>query len=86
VTIAVKALGSRKGKLRAFTLAFGTIRSPVGAGRPTVLEIKPSQRVLAALRTAGRRHQRVSLKLTLTANSHATQTSTTARVPALRLP
>jgi len=86
VTIAVKAVGSRNGKFRAFTLAFGTIHSSVVAGRPTVLEIRPSQPVLAALRTARRRHQRVSLKLTLTASSHATQTSTTTRVPALRLP
>ena len=86
VTITGKAVAARKGRFRAFTLSFGTVRSSVTAGRPTVLVIKPSHGVIAALRTASRRHQRVSLKLTLTASSHSTQTTTTTRVPALRLP
>jgi PKD domain len=85
VTIAVKATGARKGSFRAFTLAFGTLKAAVTAGRPTVLTIRPSQGALGALRTAGRRHQRVSLRLTLTASSHATRTTTTTRVGALRV-
>ncbi len=85
VTIAVKATGARKGRFKAFTLAFGTLKAAVTAGRPTVLTIRPSQGVLGALRTAGRRHQRVSLRLTLTASSHATRTTTTTRVAALRI-
>jgi hypothetical protein len=86
VTVTGKAVAARKGRFKAFTLSFGAVRSSVTAGRPTVLVIKPSQGVIAALRTASRRHQRVSLKLTLTASSHATQTTTKTRVPALRLP
>ena len=85
VTIAVKATGARKGRFKAFTLQFGSLRATVTAGRPTVLVIKPSQAVVNVLRTAGRRHQRVSLKLTLTASSHATRTTTTTRVAALRI-
>jgi len=85
VTIAVKATGARKGRFKAFSLQFGSLRATVTAGRPTVLVIKPSQAVVNALRAAGRRHQRMSLKLTLTASSHATRTTTTTRVAALRI-
>jgi hypothetical protein len=85
VTIAVKATGARKGRFKAPSLQFGSLRATVTAGRPTVLVIKPSQAVVNALRAAGRRHQRMSLKLTLTASSHATRTTTTTRVAALRI-
>ena len=85
VTIAVKAMVTRKGRFRAFTLSFGSLKAAVTAGRPTVLTLRPSQSVLSALRTAARRHQRVALKLTLTASSHATRTTTTTRVAALRI-
>jgi hypothetical protein len=85
VTIAGKAVGARKGKLKAFTLSFGSVRSAITAGRPTVLVIKPPQSVVSALHTATRRHQRVMLRLTLTASSHATQTTTTTRVAAFRI-
>ncbi len=85
VTIAVKATGARKGRFKAFTLQFGGLRATVTAGRPTVLVIKPPHAVVNALRTAGRRHQRVSLRLTLTASSHATRTTTTTRSSALRI-
>ena len=86
VTITGKAAAARKGRFRAFTLAFGTLKATVGTGRPTVLVIKPPASVVTALRSATRRHQRVSLKLTLTASSHGTQTTTTTRVAALRIP
>jgi hypothetical protein len=85
VTIVGKAVGTRKGRFKAFTLDFGSIHTTVTAGRPTVLVIKPSKSVVSALHTATRRHQRVSLKLTLTASSHATQTTTTTRVAAFRI-
>ena len=85
VTITGKAVGARKGRFKAFTLSFGSVRAAVTAGRPTVLVIKPSQSVLTALHTASRRHQRVMLRLTLTASSHATQTTTTTRVAAFRI-
>jgi hypothetical protein len=85
VTIVGKAAGARKGRFKAFTLNFGSIRTTVTAGRPTVLVIRPSKSVLSALQAATRRHQRVSLKLTLTASSHATQTTTTTRVAAFRI-
>jgi hypothetical protein len=85
VSVVGKAVGARKGRFKAFTLDFGTIRTTVTGGRPTVLVIKPSNSVLSALRAASRRHQRVSLKLTLTASSHATQTTTTTRVAAFRI-
>jgi hypothetical protein len=86
VTITVKAVVARKGKFRAFSLQFGDLHTSVGAGRPTVLSIKPSAVVVTDLRAAQRRHQRVSLKLTLTASSHATKATTTTRVSALRIP
>ena len=85
VTIVGKAVGTRKGRFKAFTLDFGSIHTTVTAGRPTVLVIKPSKSVVSALHAATRRHQRVSLKLTLTASSHATQTTTTTRVAAFRI-
>jgi hypothetical protein len=85
VTIAAKAIGTRNGRFKAFTLAFGTVKSTVTAGRPTVLVIRPSQAVLDALRTAARGQQRVSLRLTLTASSHATRSTTTTRVASFRL-
>jgi hypothetical protein len=85
VTIVVKATGARKGRFRAFTVSFGTLKAAVTAGRPTVLTLRPSQAVVGVLRTAAGRHQRVSLKLTLTASSHATRTTTTTRVAALRI-
>jgi hypothetical protein len=86
VTITGKAVGARKGRFKAFTLSFGTVQATVAAGRPTVVVIKPSSQVVAAVRTAGHRHQRVSLKLTLTASSHASRTTTTTRVAAFRIP
>jgi hypothetical protein len=86
VTIAVKATGTRKGRFKAFALSFGGLKATVGAGRPTVLTLRPSPSALTAVRAAARRHQHVSLKLTLTASSHATRTTTTTRVAALRIP
>jgi hypothetical protein len=85
VTITVKATAGRKGRFKAFTFSFGSLKAAITGGRPTVLVLKPSQAVLAAVRTANRRHQRVALKLTLTASSHATRTTTTTRVAALRI-
>jgi hypothetical protein len=85
VRVAARAVVARKGRLRAFQLQFGTVSSSVAAGRPTVLVIKPARGVLPALRAAVHRHQRVTLKLTLTASSHATTRRTTTRVSALRL-
>jgi hypothetical protein len=85
VQIAVKALAARRGALRAFSLQFGTLRAAVTAGRPTVLLIKPAPGVLRVLRAALHRHQRVSLKLTLTAGSGVTRRTTTTRLPAVRI-
>jgi len=85
VTIGVRASAARKGGLKAFSLQFGSLRTTVTAGRPTVLVVKPSKGVLPALHTATRRGQRTALLLTLTASSHATRTSTTTRVAALRI-
>jgi hypothetical protein len=85
VHIVARAVVARRGRLRAFQLQFGTVGASVTAGRPTVLVIKPGHGVLAPLRAAHRRHQRISLKLTLTATSHATTRRTTTRVSALRL-
>jgi hypothetical protein len=85
VQIAVKAVVARKGRLRGFQLQFGTLRTSVTAARPTVLLVKPARGVLPALRAALRSHQHVSLKLTLTASSHATTRKTTTRVSALRI-
>ena len=85
VRIGAQAKVARKGRLRAFQLPFGMLRTSVTAGRPTVLLVKPGSGVLPTLRAALRRHQRISLKLTLTASSHATTKTTTTRVSALRL-
>lgn len=85
VQIGVKAVVARKGKLRGFQLKFGTVRASVGAARPTVLLVKPVRGVLPPLRTALRRHQHVSLRLTLTASSQAVSKQTTTRVSAFRL-
>jgi hypothetical protein len=84
VQIGVKAMVARKGRLKGFQLQFGTLQAAVAAGRPTVLVVKPARGVLPALRAALHRHQRVSLRLTLTASSHATTRTTTTRVSALR--
>jgi hypothetical protein len=85
VQIAVDARVARKGRLRPFQLRFGTLRGSVTAGRPTVLVVKPAAGVLPALRAALHHHQRISLKLTLTASSHSTTRTTTTRASALRL-
>ncbi len=85
VEIDVEARVARKGRLRAFKLRFGSLRSSVTAGRPTVLVVTPGTGVLPALRAALHRHQRISLKLTLTASSHSTTRTTTTRASALRL-
>jgi len=85
VQIAAQANVTRNGQHRAFQLKFGSLRTTVTAGRPTVLVIKAAPGVLPALRTALHRGQRVSLKLTLTAGSGAKRKTTTARVSALRL-
>jgi hypothetical protein len=85
VTIGAKAAAARKGRFRAFTIQFGSLKTTIAGGRPTVLVIKPSGAVLGDLRTAGRRHQRLSLKLTLTAASHATRATTITRVAAVRI-
>jgi hypothetical protein len=85
VQIVVEAHVARKGRLKAFQLRFGTLRGSVTAGRPTVLVVKPATGALPALRSALSRRQRISLKLTLTASSHATTRTTTTRVSALRV-
>jgi hypothetical protein len=85
VQIAVKAVAPRKGRFGAIQLSFGTLRATVGAGRPTVLVIKPVRGVLPVLRAAARRHQHVTLKLTLTASSRSIRTTTSARLPAVRV-
>jgi hypothetical protein len=85
VQITVQARVAGKGRLRAFRLQFGSLRTSVTAGRPTVLVVKPNAGVLPALRAALHRHQRISLKLTLTASSHSTTRTTTTRASALRL-
>jgi hypothetical protein len=85
VRIAAKAAVARNGRFRPFQLQFGSVRASVGAARPTVLLVKPARGVLAPLRAALRRHQRISLKLTLTASSQATTRTTTTRVSAFRL-
>jgi hypothetical protein len=84
VQVAAQAHATRKGFFPAFALAFGSAHSLVTPGRPTVVVIKPPPAVLRTLRAALARHQRVSLKLTLTATSHSTRTTTTKRVSAIR--
>lgn len=85
VQITVNAVAPRKGAFKAIKLQFGTLKTSVGAGRPTVLLIKPASGALPILRAANKRRQRVSLKLTLVASSHATRATTTTRVSAVRL-
>lgn len=85
VHITARAVVARKGRLKAFQRQFGTVSATVAGGRPTVLVIKPGHGALPPLRSALRRHQHVSLKLTLTATSHATTRRTTTRVSAIRL-
>jgi hypothetical protein len=83
VRVAAEARVARRGGFRAFQLTFGSAHSLITPGRPTVLVIKAPAAVLSALRAALRRHQHVSLKLTLTAASHSTRTTTTKRVSAI---
>jgi hypothetical protein len=85
VQIAAQANAARNAQHKAFQLKFGSLRTTVTAGRPTVLVIKAAPGVLPALRAALHRHQSVSLKLTLTAGSGAKRKTTTTRVSALRL-
>jgi hypothetical protein len=85
VQITVDARAARLGRFKAIRLEFGKLKAAVTAGRPTVLVIKPATGVLPILRAATRRHQRVSLKLTLVASSHATRATTTTRASALRI-
>lgn len=84
VQVGAQAHVTRSGPFRAFGLVFGSGRALVNPGRPTVLVVKPAPGVVRALRAALARHQRVSLKLTLTATSHTTRTTTTKRVSAIR--
>jgi hypothetical protein len=50
-----------------------------------VLLVKPARGVLVSLRAALRRHQHISLRLTLTASSQAVSKQTTTRVSAFRV-
>jgi hypothetical protein len=84
VQVGAEAHVTRSGPFRAFSLPFGSGHSLVNPGRPTVLVIKTAPGVVRVLRAALARHQRVSLKLTLTATSHTTRTITTKRVSAIR--
>ncbi|MBV9416653.1 MAG: NUDIX domain-containing protein, partial [Solirubrobacterales bacterium] len=80
---------------RSWDLPGGTVRRrelPVDAARREMQEELGCRiedwvdfGVLQALHAAGRRGQRISLKLTLTASSHATQRTTTTRVAAIRV-
>jgi hypothetical protein len=85
VQIKARAVVRRKGRLRAFQLQFGTVHASVGAARPTVLLVKPGRGVLPPLRAALRRHQHISLRLTLTASSQSVSKQTTTRVSAFRI-
>jgi hypothetical protein len=85
VDVVVKAEVARRGKFRALSLQYGSLRGAVSAGRPTVLVVKPGTGVLKVLRGAVKHHQRVSLHLRLTASSHATTRTTTTRLSALRI-
>jgi hypothetical protein len=84
VQVGGQAHVTRSGPFRAFALAFGSARSLVTPGRPTVLVIKSGPGVVRALRAALARHQHVSLKLTLTATSHTARTTITKRISAIR--
>jgi hypothetical protein len=86
VTIAGKAVVARSGRHKKVSFAFGTLKAAVGAGRPTVLVIRPTAGAAADVRAARKRHQKIKLKLILTASSHATRTITTTRVSAVRVP
>ena len=85
VQIDGRALVARRGRLRGSQLQFGTVQGLVAAGRPTVLIIRPAPGVLPALRAALRRHQRVTVKLTLTASARGNRQTTTVGLPALRI-
>ncbi|HTX12493.1 MAG TPA: hypothetical protein VME22_27995 [Solirubrobacteraceae bacterium] len=84
VQVSAQAHVARSGPFRAFALAFGSGHLLITPGRPTVMVIRSAPGVLGILRAALGRGQRVSLKLTLTATSHATRTTTTKRVSAIR--
>lgn len=85
VQVAAEAHAARRGRQRAFQLRFGSVSSRVTAGRPTVLVVKAAPGVLPSLRAAHQRHQRVTLKLTLSvAASQAIHKSTTTRVSLVR--
>ncbi|MFZ0379862.1 MAG: hypothetical protein WAL38_18680 [Solirubrobacteraceae bacterium] len=84
VEVGAQAHVTRTGPFRAFALAFGSGRSLVTPGRPTVLVIKPGPGVVRVLRAALARHQHVSLKLSLTATSHTARTTITKRISAIR--
>jgi hypothetical protein len=86
VKITGQARATRAKRFKAFSLRFGSVQSQVSAGRPTVLVVRAAPGVLPTLRGALHRHQRVSLKLTLTATSRSIHTTTTTRVSELRLP
>jgi hypothetical protein len=85
VEVVVKAQAGRHGVFRAFSLPYGSLHAAVTAGRPTVLVVKPAAGVLKVLRDALRHHQRLSLRVTLTASARSTQRTTTTRVSALRV-
>lgn len=78
--VTVQARVGSKARYKAFQVAFGRLQTTVSAGRPTVLVIKAAPGVLSALRAALGHHQRVSLKLTLTAGSQATTTIPVAAI------
>ncbi|MBV9802424.1 MAG: hypothetical protein JO130_04515 [Solirubrobacterales bacterium] len=86
VEITGMARTRRARRFKAFSLHFGSVQAQVSAGRPTVLVVGAAPGVLPTLRIALHRHQRVSLKLTLTAASRGSHTTTTTRVSDLRLP
>jgi hypothetical protein len=81
---AAAVAAANRGHFR-FSFAFGALKATVAPGRPTVLVIRAAPAARADVRAAKLRHQRLSVKLTLTAASHATHTTTTTRVSAVRL-
>lgn len=85
VQITARATAARRGRLGAVHVQYGSLKAAIAAGRPTVLTIKPGRNVLAVLRAAIHRHQRVALKLALTASSRVTRATTTTRVSAVRI-
>jgi hypothetical protein len=85
VVITAKAVAARRGKHKQVRFAFGTLRVAVSPGRPTVLVIKPSAAAKATLKGVKQHHQRITLKLTLTASSHASRTTTTTQVSSVRV-